>query len=261
MKKSLLLPREKYFESERKWGESPLTLVIESSDQKLFYFGANHSKDPNNKQYPILKDFWGKFLEKIDVKNSIVLVEGGLRRVFENEQEAILDRAEGNLITIYATNLSIKIESPDIPLDDAIKSIPEITREQFFLYIFLSWFSNYQRYPDPKPDFETEYLKWSKRFEKKQYWNGFDTGVQNMKIMFKNILKEEFSLEFKANDYINPNRSESIINEIARKHSDARDLNIASEIEKYWNEGKSIFVVFGSGHLIIQEPALRELLK
>lgn len=38
--------------------------------------------------------------------------------------------------------------------------------------------------------------------------------------------------------------------------SDIRDAHITSEIERYWKQGKSILIVFGAGHLVIQEPAL-----
>ena len=60
---------------------------------------------------------------------------------------------------------------------------------------------------------------------------------------------------------MNPNKTETTINKIARAQSDLRDANIASEIERYWNEGKDIFVVFGRGHLIIERPALEAVLK
>jgi hypothetical protein len=72
---------------------------------------------------------------------------------------------------------------------------------------------------------------------------------------------KDFNLGENQNGYVNPNNIGSRINEIARKTSDVRDENILNEIVKYWSEGKSVFVVFGSGHLIIQEPALREILK
>ena len=57
-----------------------------------------------------------------------------------------------------------------------------------------------------------------------------------------------------------PNKTGTRINEITTILTDAREVSIVSGIEKYWKEGKSIFAVFGSGHLIAQRPALEELL-
>ena len=82
-----------------------------------------------------------------------------------------------------------------------------------------------------------------------------------MKELYKKILDKNFDEKESPNDLINPNKTETPINKIARAQSDLRDVNITTEIVRYWNEGKSIFAVFGLGHLIIQEPALRKLLK
>lgn len=75
MDQSLLLPREKYFEAARARGQFP-SFEIEKHNQILFYFGANHSRDPQNGQYSELKKYWDEFLRKTNGKNSIVLIEG-----------------------------------------------------------------------------------------------------------------------------------------------------------------------------------------
>jgi len=63
MNKDLLLPREQYEEESKKYGASPFTFEIENEKQVLFYFGSNHSRDPKNRQYPILKNYWERFLK------------------------------------------------------------------------------------------------------------------------------------------------------------------------------------------------------
>jgi len=61
--------------------------------------------------------------------------------------------------------------------------------------------------------------------------------------------------------FIDPNRTDTKLNELIKTYSNERDLKIVAEIKKYWYEGKNIFAVFGSGHLIIQQPALEKLIK
>ena len=78
---------------------------------------------------------------------------------------------------------------------------------------------------------------------------------------YKRIIGKKFNKDESQNHLINPNKTETIINKLSTAHSDLRELNIVSEIEKYWKEEKSIFVVLGSGHLIIQKPALKNILK
>src|SRR3989344_1041153 len=97
--KSLLLPREKYVEVSKQCGPSPFTFEIENEKQVLFYFAANHSHDPNNHQYPILREYWERFLKATEGKEKIVLVEGGARPVETDEDASIKRGAEASLIT------------------------------------------------------------------------------------------------------------------------------------------------------------------
>lgn len=261
MNKSLLLPREKYAEASKRWGKSPIMMEIEKGDQTLFYFGANHSKDPHNPQYPVLRDYWERFLDKTKNKERIILVEGGLRPLATNEELAIEENSEGGFITYISHESKTKIASPDLSQIDVLLRFPEINKDELLLYFFMSHADSYHRVSDPKPDFNIFFEKWARYQRTREVWLGLDISLESLKESYKRVMNKEFNENDSQNDYINPNKSGTRINELARKISDARDENILNEIEKYWNEGKSIFVVFGSGHLIIQEPALRELLK
>ena len=109
----LLLPREQYKEEMLRRGRSPYMLEIKKGDQALFYFGANHSRDPDNHQYPILRDYWQKFLLETEGQDRIVLVEGILRIVGTREERSIKDGSEGNLVTMWARDLSILVACPE----------------------------------------------------------------------------------------------------------------------------------------------------
>lgn len=83
-----------------------------------------------------------------------------------------------------------------------------------------------------------------------------------MEQIHKTIFDTDFSLEDKNFFFsiINPTKEKSIINKVSRTCSTFRNIHVTMEIEKLWNQGKNIFIVFGAGHLILQEPALRKLL-
>ncbi|MFZ2523299.1 MAG: hypothetical protein WAW92_02830 [Minisyncoccia bacterium] len=76
-----LLPREQYAEESKKYTDVFSTFEVNNDKQSLFYFGANHSRDINNPQYPSLKEYWNKFLDTTNNKNTIIFVEGGLRKL------------------------------------------------------------------------------------------------------------------------------------------------------------------------------------
>ena len=81
------------------------------------------------------------------------------------------------------------------------------------------------------------------------------------------IQKEIFGRDFDMNDQkffydvINPTTTFSRINELSRfEDSGFRDLYILAQIEKVWNEGKSIFIVYGCSHAVMHERAVKSLL-
>ncbi len=259
MDKSLLLPREKYAEVAQKYGEASIMFEIENDKQSLFYFGANHSLNPDNPQYQALREYWDRFLDTTKGKDRIVLIESGLRKVRENEETAIMAGSEGSLITLFAYRENISVASPDIGDSDLMDLLPNLNKEEFLLYLFLVQLNHSQRI-SPRPPFEKDFQFWCENTKQRKLWQDTDISLPILKELYKKILGKEFDEDDDTNHLINPNRNETPINKFARARSDLRDLNIASEIERYWKEGKSIFAVFGMGHLIIEEPALRKTL-
>ncbi len=264
MYKSILLPREKYNESANKWGKSPIMMEIKNDKQVLFYFGANHSRNPEDSQYPALREYWDKFIEKTKDKNKVVLIEGGLRKLSadDTETKAIEHGAEAGLITILANIQGVAIESPDINESDMFDLLKDsVQRDEFLLLWFLIWFDNFQRFPEPKPDFDKFFESWKERQSKRALWEGLDLSFQSLRDLYKRIIGREFNEKEDQNILIDPNKFGARTNEIVRMQSDLREERVVSEIVRHWNLGESIFVVFGNGHLIIQEPALKILLK
>ncbi len=258
MDKSLLLPREKYSEVSMAKGKLP-TFEIEKHGQVLFYFGANHSPDPNNEQYSKLREYWQKFLDKTQRKNCIVLVETWKRPVLKSEEEAIRNGNEGTLITLLADKEEIQTECPELDRKEIIESLlTQFPKDRVVFQIFCSQLKGWQRFPEPRPD-PINSFNWIKKLTG---WNDYDFSIEHMLKIYEEIFGNKITREEMLNikvDFSNPNL-EGPVNSIARASSDIRDLRIASEIERYWNEGKNIFVVFGNGHLIIEEPALKATL-
>lgn len=261
MNPSLLLPREKYAEAEKNYGRGPTMFEIKNDKQVLFYFGANHSRNPADPQYPALKEYWNKFLEATKDKEKIVLIEGRLRPLIEGEEKAITNGSEGSFITLLAHRAGVPIACPDISGDELMERLPDSNEDEVLLYWFLGWLNNFQKHADPKPDFEKSAQMWCDNQKPRKMWKNVEISLPRLKELYKKIIGRDFDENKDPNDLVNPNKTETAINKVARAQSDLRDANIASEIERYWNESKNIFVVFGRGHLIIEEPALRMVLQ
>jgi len=258
----LLLPRNEYAAEEQKYDWRPVMFEVKNDKQVLFYFGANHSHNPADPQYPILKKYWNKFLKATknkDRKDKIVLVEGCLRPL-EDEEKAIINGSEGSFMTLLAHEADVSVVCPDFNNDELMESLPDLNKDEVLLYWFLSWFNNFQKRIEPKPNFEKSVQMWCENQKQKKIWKDTKISLLRLKELYKKILDKDFNEKENQNNLINPNKIGTPINRVASAQSDLRDINITTEILRYWNEGKSIFAVFGRGHLIIQKPALRKLL-
>jgi hypothetical protein len=93
-----------------------------------------------------------------------------------------------------------------------------------------------------------------------EIWKGIEISLAKMKEIYKNILGKDLDLKDDMNQLADPNKTGTRMNEVSTILTDAREVSIVSEIERNWKQGKSIFVIFGSGHLIAQRPALEKIL-
>ena len=253
--KAALLPREKYAERQKEMGEFP-TMEIEKHGQALYYFGANHSHDPENPQYDMLRHYWEAWLQKTDPRNRLVLVEGGKRHLHSDEKEAIRKDAEGGLATFLADQEKIPTESPE-PDDHILRAqlLEKHSPIDIGLYGFLTTADSWsEMLPENRPDLQT----FAHNATRRRYYSDFS--YEELVSAFESKIGIPFDPE-KIHEYCEPNRTDTIINKVARTNSDIRDQHIAEQIISYWKDGKSLFVVFGYGHLVIEEPMLRAAIK
>jgi hypothetical protein len=238
----------------------PYCFEIKRGRQTLFYFGANHSHDPKDKQYPILRRYWKKFLDTRSTKKAAV-IEGYPRKIRKNDREAIMSGSEGSLVTLWAHNKGMPIINPEPPLEDSLaKLIRRFPKDAVRYYHFAGLVDNWLRY-NPRPNF----LKWMDdvmKFYQKEYgWENYT--LMRMKEVHRKLFGKRFTLRnpHAFNLLVNPNRTDTIINRIAQASSDIRDEAILRRIIKEWRAGRSLFVAYGSGHAFLHEPILKKYLE
>lgn len=244
--------------------KQPYHIELQKGNQYFYYFGANHSRDPQNFQYPELKKYWQEFLEKTHSTNIIVLVEGGIRKVRENENEAIQKDSEAGLITFLATQAGVHSDSPEPSRNEERNELTkQFTKEEVQYYYFARVAHQWDGLPNPRPSFEEYMGRFLGRDKLGSNWPDFDFSMENMKQIHKTIFDTALDENNKEFFYsiINPTSEKSVINKVARACSTIRNIYTILKIEEFWRQHKNIFVVFGMAHLILQEPALRELLK
>ena len=238
----------------------PYFFKIEKGNKKLFYFGSNHSRDPEDVQYKELLGHWEAFLSSVDPKDCLVMNEGGLRKLRESKEESIDSDAEAGLITYLANTKGIEIISPEPERQQQdIDLLSKYSKEEVQYYYFARVVHQWGRIPQ-KPSFE-EYIKGFLASDKEESgWSDFDFSLDHMKSIHTSIFKGDFD-ETNTNFFysiINPSFRTTVINSFAQDQGVERDTFIASKIIEEWEKGKNIFIVFGESHAVIQEPALKK---
>lgn len=262
MNYSLLLSDEEYQNEFKKGHQTPYTYEIVRDGQSIFYFGAEHSRDTKISQWKKLEEYWNRFLKSVS-GNKIVLLEGPARPLVLNlsQEEIIKQFGEVGLAMFYAKQNEIEIAWPDLSMQEEAKQLGKLFDSRLVAYFIFARSAGAWLRLNAGESFEEVINRaiqnTSRRIE----------SVPNTNNFFSSIHKQVFLHEFTPDEKETIMRAavpvyrDSVINEIARASSRLRNEHLVSEIERYWKGGISVFIVFGSSHAVIQEKALKSLLK
>ncbi len=227
----------------------------------MYYFGERHLFKPVDPQWIELKEFWNDFIEKTRGQKRIVFIEGGIRPVEENERQAIIKHGGMGLVTYLAHQEKVEIHSPEpgegyerLELEKNFSK--NIIQYYYFARVVFQW----GELMDPKPDFVKYITGYLDNDRKGSGWKEYDFSLDAMKKIHVELFQTPFdekNIEFFYN-VSNPVVIKYEINKVAAASSTIRDEYIVREIQKYINDGYSIFAEYGCTHVVMQEPALRE---
>ncbi len=261
MDKNLLISFKEYSAIKH---ERPYFYFVESFKRVLYYFGAEHKKDPAHPQFKFLQKEWQEFLHKTSGTKSVVIFEGSVNTNHQTTlEEAIEKYGESGAIVFFADQVHVPSVRPEPTIKDEVgKFLKDFSQDEIFYFYIIRGIASWQRAPVRK-EFD-EFVKLNiKRYQDELGWSDFDFSFETIKRIHGHIFGKEFDLDDK--DFIakipNPMLNESKINEIARKSSTIRNIAILDCIEKYWLEGYNIFIVYGASHAVMQERAIKDMVE
>ncbi len=236
----------------------PLELKIKSkTDKQLEYLGVHHSNDPHRPDLDFLRARWQQFLAETEGKDRVLLVEGGVRHGMADETSALTSGSETGLFSFLGEREGVEIISPE---PDRSQEILELSgkhgRDETVYYYFIRMAAQWQRTKSDEgfTDYLTRCLEWIKELSG---WTDYDFSMEHMGALYTQRHGQPLnpSTTIPHGDY------SPFGNPLSKSSGLIRDKFMVGEIAKLWSEGKSIFVVYGNGHLITQENALKEILK
>lgn len=261
---NLLLSSDEMAEKYKELGkdyEYPYVFKISKNGQTLYFLGSHHLLNPEDKQvdkqFESIRSYWEEFLEKTDRKDCVVLVEGWDSFVEKSESRA-KKRTEAGFTNFLASKEDIKAFTPEPSrLQVARKLLKKFSKDEVMYSYFAAFATQWHRMKN-KPGFE-EYMDASMRDCKRQLeMKGYDISLENFTRLHDETHDHTFDKNNRGCFYNDHNPT---TNDVSREEGLLRDLHMVPEIKRLWDEGKNIFIVYGSGHAIVQEPALKKLLE
>ncbi len=259
MKKELLMSFDDYNKLEH---PVPYTYVLNKGTQYIYYFGSQHSFDPDDEQFIAIEKMWNEFAAKTAGQKRYAVLEGGNRPALETREKAILEGGEMHFVAFLAKRDGVPTFSPEPP--EAFRfseTLKYFSKEEIAYYDFARICFQWNR-KKVKPDFD-EYLgRFLKANKQDSGWNDFDFTIEHLTAIHKKLFNRDFNKDDKQffYDVINPTTDFSVINKVSRfEDSGFRDYYILGEIEKYWKQGNSLFITYGCSHAVMHEAVLRDI--
>jgi len=250
-------------------GKPPFYKYSITSDGKSFYiFGANHARDPEDKMFPLLREFWNDFIQNDLNSKKILLVEGGIRRLRESETEAIERDSESGLLTLWADHNKVMVESIEPTLNDELSQLlTHFNKNEIAYYYFIRTVHQWLRLPKGQSGFE-EYITKSLTHNAETFgWTNYDFSLTHMKELHVKYFSRDFDNDLETKDetcFLNlfiSVKDRSNINRIGAELATIRNIHMVLKIQERWMAGFSIFTALGQSHVILQERAIRRILE
>lgn len=246
----------KYKELENNTTAIPYFYKLNKNGNVLYFLGTAHSNDPEDTQFKEIKLQWETFLKETTNSENpkLVLVEGLLPETPQNEISAITEYNEPGYATYLAIKENIAVTTTEPPEDLEINELlSRHTKDKVALYYFLNITYQWINFNSEESleDYTSKYLGY---YFYKPEWEGFDFSIDHLKELYKNKFNKEIGKEDKAiiYEFVKPTDTN-----ISGESSDIRDTHILNTILEYWKEN-NLFIVYGSGHAIRLEKALKE---
>jgi hypothetical protein len=245
----------------KKQYSTPYIYEVRTKNQALFYFGSKHTRDPKDPQFELLNGYLINFLNGRPKDKTILFLEGQTPRILpETLDESITKFGESGAAAFLAKQNEIPYFRPEPSLEyEVLELLKKFTKEEIFYYYIARIISQYHRL-SVREDFTKYITPYIERYQKNLTWEGFDFSFDNLKNIHRSIFGKDFDLD-DVNFFAiisNPTGTSTKINQVAANCTIIRNYFILGKIKEYWEKGFNIFIVYGSGHAVAQEPVIRD---
>lgn len=244
-----------------------------TGERSLDFLGVKHTNNPSDSVFEYIR-------EQLDLqKPDLVLIEGvpsinsrsteeiNKNLVSMTDNEVIQKYGEAIFTAKLAAERGIKIVSPEPDEESAVRFIEKqgLSREVIFAHRVAALIAQYNR-AQMKPDLENYIAPYLSAMSAQFGWEDFDFSLEHFKsaheAIFHKVYQPEDVAFYKAACDPVPweGKAYASTNAVAAKWGEYRDQHMLNELQKALDVYKKLFIVYGSSHAVILEPALKKMM-
>ena len=227
--------------------------------QVLYFFGAIHTNNPTDVQFNRLKQSWNEFGDIVKGER-VVFTEGVIRAISSSYEDSIQQYGEAGAAQWLAREAGVVVTCTEPSNENQRKVLCASFSPQVVAYTMIAqhlavWYRQTRQL-----DF-SEAMNWSVSREAKfaGIYSFTPTVIwfhnQHIKLFGKQKLEDKDFLNLISD----PRKSDTLVNTIVAFRTKIRNEYLLSVINEAWKSGKSIFIVYGKGHLAALEQELQKL--
>lgn len=233
----------------------PYVYTIESRNTRgaVLVFGAEHTFDPNHKQFPAMKENWDRF------NPTTALVEGNLDLILTWFFNPVKASGEGGYTQELAKSKGIKIYSWEPGIEAEMDAILE-KHDPFHVAVFYClrpYQNRWDQFSKAGQDSKMAHLI----AERAQYktLRGTLTSVDQV----DSLWKADFPSLPSWRSYKHPENGwpDGMLKQIAEETNMVRDVNMCRAIIELVNKGERVFISMGASHAPRIEGTLRGMIQ
>lgn len=242
--------------------DTPYFYTYKTKNQLLYYFGCNHSHDPNHPQFSLLKEKWNEFIDDTKKIKNIVMVEScGISNDKLTLEKSIMKYGEVGAGIFLANESDSLIVFGEPKNDEIIKHLLKTFSKEEILLFFESIALKFWHKGKTNKSMEEFLSNHTNKYSELLNWPELIISVESISAIYKKIFAKELDINNKEifSQITDPTTTESIINKLSRSQSEYRNEHILNQIQKYWDDKYNIFVIYGAGHAVMQERAIKSM--
>ena len=232
----------------------PYVLRLADLPGELLIFGAQHTKDPSHPELPEIERLWRGF------RPQVAFSEGGIRPAARSFGEAVTRFGEPGLLRLLADRDRVELRSLEPAEDEEAAALaPQFQPGQVKLFNVLRNLSSDS--PADGRSLEGRQRAALESVRHRQRLTGSPSSLKELSAIAARLLPELTDWRLISRSWFDPTRTDTFLNEIARRSSDYRNCYMVPLLIQTVREGKRVFVVVGGAHAVVQEVALRSALR